>query len=142
MYLGKENSKIHISGDGNRVIVETKSGKHEYKPFDQNGIESGSFPSKLRQWYLYAASFVETLRRKQPKIMVQSNKQVQSTENGKNHQINMKLTTVLTLSGHIETTIKHKIGSTDQPKEVIIKSKGSPNTSLEIEQIVCGQKRT
>ena len=64
LYLGKENSKIHISGDGNRVIVETKSGKHEYKPFDQNGLESGNFPSKLRQWYMYAASFVETLKRK------------------------------------------------------------------------------
>lgn len=70
MHLGKENSKIHISGDGKRVIVETKNNKLEYKPFDQNGNENGSFPSKLRQWYLYAYNFIGALKRKQPKIVV------------------------------------------------------------------------
>jgi len=74
MHLGKEKSKIHISSDGNRVIVETQNKKLEYKPFDQNGVENGSFPEKLKQWYLYAYSFVETLRKKQPKIVVQNTK--------------------------------------------------------------------
>lgn len=48
LYLGKENSKIHISGDGNRVILETKNKKNEYRPFDKFGEESGDLPSKLK----------------------------------------------------------------------------------------------
>jgi len=76
--------------------------------------------------------------------MVQNQKQVISPETttSKNHQINMKISTVLTLSGNTETTIKHKIGSTDQSKEVIIRTQAPNHDILELEQSVCGLKRT
>jgi len=144
MHLGKEKSKIHISGDGGRVIVETMNKKLEYKPFDHKGIENGSLQSKLKQWYLYAYNFVETLRKKQPKIVVQNFKLVTapSAPNRESDQISMKINTVLTLSEHIDITMRHKIGQTDQSKEVIVRGKPSDCEHLELEYIIGGQKRT
>jgi len=45
----------------------------------------------------------------------------------------MKISTVFTLSGHIEVSIKHKIGQTEQNKEVVLRNKPSDSEVLELE---------
>ena len=111
LFLGKQNKKIQIANDGEKVFIESKSGKKEYRPFkDEIGTESGNLPSKLRPWYQYASEFVEAIRKKQPKIVVRQTKQVTSPEtaNTKSMKVNIKISTVFTLSGHVESTMKHR----------------------------------
>ena len=67
LILGK-TKKIHISGDGGRVIVENKNVKKEYRPFEHNS--STDLPEKLSPFYVYASECVEAVRQTQPKIIV------------------------------------------------------------------------
>ena len=99
LILGK-TKKIHISGDGGQVVVENKNVKKEYRPFENNS--STDLPEKLRPFYVYASECVEAVRQTQPKIIVRQNKQV-SAPDQTNH--NLMISTVFTLSGHVETTI-------------------------------------
>ena len=62
LILGK-TKKIHISGDGGRVIVENKSAKQEYRPFDVDfDPKAKDLPEKLKPFYVYASECVETVR--------------------------------------------------------------------------------
>ena len=61
LYLGKQQKKINISPDGQRVIIESEQkGKLEYRPFTakpsvneelEEDQGQGSLPSKLVPWY-------------------------------------------------------------------------------------------
>ena len=69
--MAKQSKKIYISGDGIRVLVESRSSKKEYRAFsDETGNETGTLPSKLKPWYNYAYQFVEAIKKKQPKLVV------------------------------------------------------------------------
>ena len=77
MYLAKQGKKIHISGDGIRVQVESRSSKKEYRAFSEDQLsETGTLPSKLKPWYTYAYQFVEAIKKKQPKLVVVVKKNV------------------------------------------------------------------
>ena len=110
LYLAKQGKKIHISGDGIRVLIESRSSKKEYRAFSDDKIaETGTLPSKLKPWYSYAYQFVEAIKKKQPKHVVVVKKNVTLPKTAKNPQqeVRMKISSVYSLSGHIEATMKH-----------------------------------
>ena len=70
LILGK-TKKIHISGDGGRVVIENKSAKKEYRPFDSSfDPQARDLPDKLKPFYVYASECVDAVRQTQPKIIV------------------------------------------------------------------------
>ena len=125
------------------MLVESRSGKKEYRAFsDETGNETGTLPSKLKPWYNYAYQFVEAIKKKQPKLVVVVKKQVTLPKSATNPSqvVNMKISSVYSLSGHIEATMKHQTDSNGPTETVIVKASPPKYDFYELEQNVRGLK--
>ena len=64
------------------------------------------------------------------------------TSNSESEQVSMKISAVFTLSGHVEATMKHRIGQATQLEVVVVKSFPPKYDIFELEQNVRGLKQT
>ena len=97
---------------------------------DEQNIPEGHsrLPSKLAPWYQYAAKFVDTIKKKSPKVVVRQ----------ASNEMGAKISSVMMLSGLIEVTVKTK-GHGGQGSDIVtIIADGPKYETYELEQDVDG----